>query len=142
MLGEESFEIIKCAGGIVKNKDKIILIQIKQTGGWAFPKGKIEINETPLEAAKREIYEETGVKNISLSKNLGEYSRPVADGKPVILVIDMFLFETIEEKVKNIKNDVKDVKFVSIDKIKKILSLKEDRKFYISVKNILKGPSK
>ncbi|MCD4694015.1 NUDIX hydrolase [bacterium] len=141
MLDEKTFRIIKCAGGIVKNKDRIILIQIKQTGGWAFPKGKIGASETPLEAAKREIYEETGVKKISLSKNLGKYSRPVADGKPVMLVIDMFLFETVEEKVEKIKNDVKDAKWIPISEIQKILSLKEDREFYISIKNILKGSS-
>ncbi len=34
----------------------------KDEGAWSIPKGEIAENEDPLEAAKREFYEETGVR--------------------------------------------------------------------------------
>ncbi len=37
-----------------------------QAGHWSFPKGLIEENERAEETAKREVKEETGIKNFSL----------------------------------------------------------------------------
>jgi predicted NUDIX family NTP pyrophosphohydrolase len=34
----------------------------KDTGAWSVPKGEFEENENPLDAAKREMEEETGIK--------------------------------------------------------------------------------
>ncbi len=41
---------------------KVLLVQHKKGAFWAFPKGHPEPNETPLEAAVRELFEETGLK--------------------------------------------------------------------------------
>ena len=50
------------AGGVVINEyDEIIVISQKgKIKTWSLPKGHIEEGETELEAAKREIYEESG----------------------------------------------------------------------------------
>ena len=54
---------------MIRKKDKYLLIkQAKDTfheGLWAFPGGKVEKNETPDDAIKREIKEETGL-NINI----------------------------------------------------------------------------
>lgn len=56
------------AGGVVYkkvgNKVKILLIKDKN-GNWSFPKGLIEKNEDFKETAKREIEEETGIRNVT-----------------------------------------------------------------------------
>jgi 8-oxo-dGTP diphosphatase len=49
---------------VVKEKDKILLIQRSKTDDWmplhwSFPGGHIQKNETPYKAAKRELKEET-----------------------------------------------------------------------------------
>lgn len=53
------------AGGVVykfEGKDlKILLISTKKGKVWALPKGLVEKEESPKEAAMREIKEETGV---------------------------------------------------------------------------------
>jgi 8-oxo-dGTP pyrophosphatase MutT (NUDIX family) len=45
---------------IYNEKGKILLVKDKKWG-WNLPGGKIEENETPAEAAKREVFEETNL---------------------------------------------------------------------------------
>lgn len=52
---------IVAAGGLVKNEQDELLI-IHRRGFWDLPKGKVEKGEMILNAAKREVEEETGVK--------------------------------------------------------------------------------
>ena len=61
-MGKPSFNKSRCYGGIIKctTTGKYLLVK-GFTGKWSFPKGHREKNETPLDCAKREIYEETGI---------------------------------------------------------------------------------
>ena len=52
------------AGGVVLNKKGEVLIVNQYGNSWSLPKGHIEEGEEILEAAKREIYEESGIKNL------------------------------------------------------------------------------
>lgn len=54
------FKILNAAGGIVQKKGKILLIH--RLGRWDLPKGKLEEEESFLEAAQREVEEECNVK--------------------------------------------------------------------------------
>ncbi len=64
---------VYAAGGIVLN-DKGEIAIVSQFGEeWVLPKGKVENGEELLEAAKREIYEETSLKELELVTNLGTY---------------------------------------------------------------------
>lgn len=65
---EETFESlfdtaegIVAAGGVVKN-DKGEFLLIYRRGYWDLPKGKVEKGEKIINAAKREVEEETGVR--------------------------------------------------------------------------------
>lgn len=69
---ETQFTEIFAAGGIVFSKKDEVLA-IKRLGYWDLPKGKIEKGEIPLQAAKREIAEETGLTNeLKLKRKLIE----------------------------------------------------------------------
>lgn len=62
-MTKPSFNKARCYGGIIKcsSTGKYLLVK-GFTGKWSFPKGHREKNETPIDCAKREIYEETGIK--------------------------------------------------------------------------------
>lgn len=53
-----------CGAVILKKEDgiKVLLVQMKNGGHFAFPKGHVEGNETEHETATREILEETALR--------------------------------------------------------------------------------
>ncbi|MBE6570512.1 MAG: NUDIX domain-containing protein, partial [Ruminococcaceae bacterium] len=73
MIIEES------CGAIVFTKDaegiKYVIIESKE-GFFGFPKGHVENNETELETAKREVFEETGLQVEFLRNFRTEDSHP------------------------------------------------------------------
>ena len=59
-------EVIRAAGGLVWRNDsrtqKVAIIhRVRYGDEWTLPKGKLEKNETWLQAAKREVSEEIGI---------------------------------------------------------------------------------
>lgn len=63
------FTKIAAAGGVVKNKeDKTLLIY--RHNRWDLPKGKMEEDETPEDAAIREVSEECGITKLEIIKSL------------------------------------------------------------------------
>ena len=64
------FLLIEAAGGLVHNDEGEYLF-IFRRGCWDRPKGKVEVGETIVNAAIREIEEETGISNLSVLQSLG-----------------------------------------------------------------------
>lgn len=60
LIREESFGIIPLRH--LNDEWEIFLILHKQGNHWGYPKGKADEGEEPLESAKRELKEETGLK--------------------------------------------------------------------------------
>lgn len=134
---KKNFKIIESAGGILRNGNRIVLVLNVRGNFWGFPKGKVENNETPSQTAKREVIEETGVGDISLVEKLGTYERKAADGQSVILRNHIFLFETSEEKLKPLEGEALDAKWVLMNDVEGELSLKDDAKFFESIRSKL-----
>ncbi|MFI5220661.1 MAG: NUDIX hydrolase, partial [Bacteroidia bacterium] len=64
-----NFILLEAAGGAVFNtKNEMLMIWRHEK--WDLPKGKIEMNEAPPEAALREVCEETGVCNAQIISEL------------------------------------------------------------------------
>jgi 8-oxo-dGTP pyrophosphatase MutT (NUDIX family) len=65
---QSQFLVLTAAGGVVKS-DKGYLF-IYRRGFWDLPKGKIDQGETPEEAALREVREETGLTQLTITGKL------------------------------------------------------------------------
>ena len=51
---------------IANNKGELLLCKRKGMNSWQFPQGGIDFGEDSLKAAKRELFEEVGIKSNSV----------------------------------------------------------------------------
>lgn len=135
---------MKCtetAGGIVMNGN-MVLVANQHGDSWSLPKGHIDRGETKLEAAIREIREETGIIQLDFVKELGSYARHKigkggkGDDKSELKTIHMLLFTTKQKELMPLDPDNPEAKWVHRDKVAGLLTHPKDREFYLSV---LKG---
>ena len=59
-LGNQKI-ILNCAGGVVEKDGKVLFQRRTDNNKWGLPGGLLELNETYLDAAIREVKEETGL---------------------------------------------------------------------------------
>lgn len=126
---------IKQAGGIVLNSSGDVLIVTSKIGRLTFPKGSREQDERPIDNAIREIYEETGLKDITLKCKLGVLVRPGYTAEntttpSVIKHIDMFLFTTDESNIQPQDPAIKDARWIRQAETAGILSWPEEADFF------------
>lgn len=116
------FMAIEKAAGIIffrREKNKILYLVIRSSREnpyilnnsgkvkskpefWDFPKGLLENQEKAIDAAIREAYEETGIKNFKIIPDFKETVKYFTkrDGKTILKFIAMFLAEYTSKKVK------------------------------------------
>lgn len=126
------------AGGVVLNQEGKVLVVSQHGTSWSLPKGHIEDGENQIEAAEREIHEETGVDKLIFKKDLGSYERyriglKGADDKTELKKIHMFLFETKQTDLKPIDPHNPEAKWVNKEKVEELLTHPKDKAFYKSI---------
>ncbi|OGH58955.1 MAG: hypothetical protein A2725_04385 [Candidatus Magasanikbacteria bacterium RIFCSPHIGHO2_01_FULL_33_34] len=127
------------AGAILINKKTRHIALVKMHHNiWGFPKGGIRENENILDAAKREVYEETGVKEVEVIKKLPTYQRANSYKPDEFITLNMYIFETEEDELKQIEYDIAEVKWVPIDEVMDILSIPADAEYFLSVRKYVK----
>jgi ADP-ribose pyrophosphatase YjhB (NUDIX family) len=67
----KEFEYVEAAGGLVENTDGNLLL-MKRLGKWDLPKGKNKKGENHQVCALREVEEETGAKDLSITDYFAE----------------------------------------------------------------------
>lgn len=136
------------AGGVVVNGEGKVLV-VKQHGrgrvkdlnvgfSWSLPKGHIEPDESPEVAAKREIYEESGIENLEFIKPLGTYQRykislDGRDDHSELKTIHMFLFRTDQTSLRPVDSHNPEARWVEKEKVVDLLTHEKDREFFSSV---------
>ncbi|MBI3308272.1 MAG: NUDIX domain-containing protein [Candidatus Melainabacteria bacterium] len=128
------------AGGIVLNKDKKVLVVSQNGNSWSLPKGKIDEGEEKLEAATREIYEESGIKNLKLIKEFKGYERykiglDGGEDKSELKKIYMYLFETEEMELNPIDPANPEARWVHKENVAALLTHQKDKEFFLSIIN-------
>jgi len=60
---------------LISNYTRVLLVLGRSSGKWSFPKGHAQDCEEPLECARRETYEETGLMIYPNQKNIIHLSK-------------------------------------------------------------------
>ncbi len=128
MLHEKSF------GAVVfrkEHKDSVVLLlQYKRDAReyWDFPKGHAEAGEQALDAARRELQEETGITMISFVDGFKESINYFfkKEGELLAKVVDFYLGFT-EQKEVTISFEHADYRWCTIEEAMKIMQFKNSR---------------
>lgn len=127
----------RSAGGVVLNSRGQVLVVSQHGTSWSLPKGRIEEGEDTLAAAKREIYEESGVTTLTLIRELGSYERfkigrDGGDDQSELKTIFMFLFETSETELSPVDVENPEARWVDGGEVAALLTHPKDREFFVA----------
>jgi len=115
-----------------------VLVVNQNWNSWSLPKGHIDPGEDALGAAKREIYEESGLTNLTLVRELGSYQRykislEGGDDTSELKTIHMFLFTTDQEKLTPIDPRNPEARWLKKSEVADLLTHRKDKEFFQSV---------
>ena len=134
MKNKEIKKVI-CAGCIVVNNKQEIAIVNQNHDSYSLPKGHVDQGESYLDAAKREIYEETGIEDLQYIKDMGSYSRYKIglDGKDDVSELKkIYIFLFTSNQVNLVPKDPHNpfAIWANIEKVQELLTHQEDVKFF------------
>lgn len=119
----KKFPVVKAAGGLVENINGEFLL-IFRNNKWDLPKGGIEKKELIIEAAKREVKEETGVADLIVLNQLSETYHIFKKGKRFRIKKTFWFRMSTKYNGKllpQLEEGILKTEWVSKDKIKKLL---------------------
>jgi ADP-ribose pyrophosphatase YjhB (NUDIX family) len=124
------------AGGVVLNARGQVLVVSQHGTSWSLPKGHVEEGEGLLEAARREVREESGVERLELVAELGSYERykisaTGGEDRSELKTIHMFLFRTEEKTLRPQDPENPEARWVERDDVAELLTHPADREFFL-----------
>lgn len=115
-------EIKIVTGGLLEKDGKFLLVQENKKickGKWNIPAGKLDENESLIEGAKREIFEETGCK-VEITGVLEIINEVLEEVNVVVFIFDTKIVS------ENIKADGKEIANVKWFAYEEILNMKDE----------------
>lgn len=125
------------AGGIVIDSNKVLLVRNRKSeyvddpkSFWGFPKGHMEEGETPKDAAKREVSEETGfIVELSDEKPLAESRYEILVNKEKVKkTVWFFKMNVVKAFDSEPDDEIEEVALVDYETALNLLTHKEDKK--------------
>ena len=112
------------AGGIVFDKERILLQKRREQQAWGFPGGALELGESLVEAAQREILEETGfhVRIERLSGVYSKYEEMYPNGDVAQPIVHFFVCRINKGQLTIDSDESLDVAFFERDQMPKLYS--------------------
>jgi 8-oxo-dGTP pyrophosphatase MutT (NUDIX family) len=120
---------------VVRGEEVVVIVPTRRAADGsrvlALPKGHVDPDETPIEAATREVREETGIVAEPVNqppKELGEsrywYRR---DGRTIGKRVSFFLFNYVEGDTEDHDDEVEEVRWMPLKEAEKALSHTAER---------------
>lgn len=128
----------RSAGGVVLRDGKVIVVN-QHGNSWSLPKGHVKEGESDLDAAIREIGEESGITELRLVRDLGSYSRYRIEAKgeedrSEFKTISMFLFDTSQTRLDPKDSDNPEARWVDKKDVASLLTDPKDKEFFKSIR--------
>jgi 8-oxo-dGTP pyrophosphatase MutT (NUDIX family) len=130
----EPESIIYKAGAIVlshENPSLVALLYRAKQKDWSFPKGHIEEGESEIEAAKREIAEETGLSVSLVDGDLPPIDYVNLGGKHII--IRMFIAQSMDDATLKTEFDGDKITWIHYEEIADKLTYDNAKQYYYGV---------
>jgi 8-oxo-dGTP pyrophosphatase MutT (NUDIX family) len=116
---------------VVRGEEVVVIVPTRRAADGsrvlALPKGHVDSGETPVQAATREVREETGVLAEPVHE-LGEsrywYRR---DGRTIGKAVVFFLFDYVEGDTADHDDEVEEVRWIGLDQARTALSHAAER---------------
>ena len=124
---------------MVNHAGQVLVVSQRGTS-WSLPKGHIRPDETTLQAAVREIGEESGLTHLIFLRYLGTYQRykigPEGDDTSELKTLHMYLFKTEETPLRPTDPDNPEAKWVEIGEVAELLTHFRDKEFFLGVADV------
>ena len=126
------------AGGVVLDASGRVLLVSQHGTSWSLSKGHIEAGEDTLAAARREIYEESGVSELELVRELGSYrrhrlGRGGGEDRSELKTIHLFLFRTTQTALAPVDAENPEARSVEPRRAAEMLTHPRDKEFFLSI---------
>ena len=107
---------------------KVLLIQHASAGYWGFPKGHAQAGESPLEAAARELFEETGLTIQAVLSDKPYEQHYMFKQREVLIskAVSYFLAEVVGSPILQLE-EVSAFQWVELDCAVEVLTYKTDQ---------------
>ncbi len=135
------------AGGVVVNSTTGQVLVVNQNGNsWSLPKGGIDAHEEIISAARREIFEESGVTDLTFICPLGNYQRYAIswdktnesnkndkEHRGLLKDLTFFLFTTNQQELCPQDPANPEARWVDKNKVADLLTHAKDKEFFLSI---------
>jgi 8-oxo-dGTP diphosphatase len=117
------------AGGVVRRGKELLLVKVEDLEGrvlWTFPKGHLERSETALQAALREVEEETGWR-CRKTGSLGRvHYRFTHEGRTVAKTVHWYSMEPVRKTGLSDPDEILDCRWTPLGQAAQLLSYGSD----------------
>ena len=125
-----NFKKEKSCGCIIIEKDKVLLIQ-QTKGHWGFPKGHVEVGETEIETAIREVKEETNL-DVEINENK-RYTMEYITDKGALKQVVLFVAKKVNGNEKYQESEIKSMKWMTFGDAIKTITYDNTRELFSKV---------
>jgi 8-oxo-dGTP pyrophosphatase MutT (NUDIX family) len=140
LVNDESFGVVPI---IIKNDGQYLFCVVSHSVGyWAFPKGHKEAGKSDLEAAQKELFEETGIKDIDIVLNRTfvetyPFDRGAIRYQKIAKYYVGFFTEVEILTQKGSAGEINDIKLLTYPEALKVITFPESRKLLSEVNEYL-----
>jgi 8-oxo-dGTP diphosphatase len=126
---KKSHKPVRAAGGIVTrtgSEPLFAVVQMQKFDAWVLPKGKLNRGETAIDAARREVLEETGYE-VSVHEFAGTLAYEVGGRQKIVQFWRMQALS--DEPTHELMDDIRSVRWLPLDQAVAILTHLREREF-------------